>query len=144
MASAFIKAANAKIRSNPWTDYFCSTHFWGPVSNYSIPLAAIADTQKSPDLISGKMTCALLVYALTFMRFSLAIRPPNALLCGCHTVNAAAQSVQGYRFLDWHYWGGKEKKLLAEKEAAAKGNPVQVVPALAEKQVKGGDNVGGK
>lgn len=26
------------------------TDFWGPVSNFGIPLAAIMDTQKSPDL----------------------------------------------------------------------------------------------
>ena len=24
--------------------------FWGPVSNFGIPLAAVADTQKSPEL----------------------------------------------------------------------------------------------
>lgn len=38
--------------------YVCfSTHFWGPVANWGIPIAAIADTQKSPQFISGKMTC---------------------------------------------------------------------------------------
>lgn len=26
------------------------TDFWGPVSNFGIPLAAVMDTQKSPDL----------------------------------------------------------------------------------------------
>ncbi|KAK3989097.1 mitochondrial pyruvate carrier 1 [Cladorrhinum sp. PSN332] len=113
--AALLKALNAKIRSNPVTDYICSTHFWGPVSNYSIPLAAVYDTQKSPELISGKMTGALTIYALTFMRFSLAIRPRNYLLFACHTVNAGAQSTQGYRWIDWHYWGGKERALLAKK-----------------------------
>ncbi|KAK4184770.1 mitochondrial pyruvate carrier [Podospora australis] len=106
--AALIKAANAKIRSNPVTDYLCSTHFWGPVSNYSIPLAAVLDTRKSPELISPKMTGALTVYAFTFMRFSLAITPKNYLLFACHTVNACAQTTQGYRYLDYHYWGGKE------------------------------------
>lgn len=33
-----------------------STHFWGPVANWGIPLAAIADTRKDPSFISGKMT----------------------------------------------------------------------------------------
>ncbi|KAK0747400.1 hypothetical protein B0T21DRAFT_379461 [Apiosordaria backusii] len=141
MAAALIKAANAKIRSNPWTDYFCSTHFWGPASNFTIPLAAVADTQKSPDLISGKMTGALIVYAFTFMRFSVAIRPKNYLLFGCHSVNATAQSIQGYRFVDWHYWGGKEKKLLVEKEATAKGKLVQADPAVVVKKDQSGDNV---
>jgi len=35
---------------------FCSTHFWGPFATWSIPIAAIADTQKDASLISGKMT----------------------------------------------------------------------------------------
>jgi len=39
-----------------WRNYFMSTHFWGPVANWGIPIAAIADTQKSPKFISGKMT----------------------------------------------------------------------------------------
>lgn len=34
----------------------CSTHFWGPIANWGIPLAAIADTQKDAAMISGKMT----------------------------------------------------------------------------------------
>ena len=33
-----------------------STHFWGPVANWGIPIAAIADTAKPPEFISGKMT----------------------------------------------------------------------------------------
>lgn len=55
------------------------------------------------------MTAALVVYAGTFMRYSLAVTPKNYLLFACHTVNLGAQSVQGYRYLDWNFWGGKEK-----------------------------------
>ncbi len=36
--------------------FLSSTHFWGPVANWGIPLAAIADTNKDVSLISGKMT----------------------------------------------------------------------------------------
>lgn len=36
--------------------FFKSTHFWGPVATWTIPIAAIADTQKDANLISGKMT----------------------------------------------------------------------------------------
>ncbi|KAF3916544.1 hypothetical protein ABW20_dc0102109 [Dactylellina cionopaga] len=61
---------NARIRSNKVLDYFCSTHFWGPVSNFGIPLAAIADFNKEPEIISGKMTGALVVYSAVFMRYS--------------------------------------------------------------------------
>ncbi|EXL62341.1 small nuclear ribonucleoprotein B and B' [Fusarium oxysporum f. sp. radicis-lycopersici 26381] len=122
--AALIKAANAKIRSNPVTDYVCSTHFWGPVSNFGIPLAAIMDTQKSPELISGQMTGALIIYAGTFMRYSLAVTPKNYLLFACHFVNAGAQLTQGYRYLNYHYWGGKEnmpKEQLAQAAETAKG-----------------------
>ncbi|KIH94020.1 hypothetical protein SPBR_05999 [Sporothrix brasiliensis 5110] len=165
--AAFIKAANAKIRSNPVTDYICSTlshlglgssdadaaclclsvlhtygarvanaavakpaayiwarpgtgmeratvdafveeHFWGPVSNFGIPIAAVMDTQKSPDLISGKMTFALVIYSATFMRYSLAVTPKNYLLFLCHFINEASQLTQGYRYMNYHHWGGKD------------------------------------
>lgn len=33
-----------------------STHFWGPVANWGIPIAALADIRKDPQIISGKMT----------------------------------------------------------------------------------------
>ncbi|KAF4982240.1 hypothetical protein FZEAL_2124 [Fusarium zealandicum] len=117
--AAIIKAANAKIRSNPVSDYICSTHFWGPVSNFGIPLAAIMDTQKSPDMISGQMTGALIIYAATFMRYSLAVQPKNYLLFACHFVNEGAQLTQGYRYLNYHYWGGKEEMAKEQLSTAA-------------------------
>ncbi|KAK4229162.1 upf0041 domain-containing protein [Podospora fimiseda] len=128
--AAAIKALNAKIRSNPWTDYICSTHFWGPVSNFGIPLAAVMDTQKSPELISGQMTAALCVYSATFMRFSLAVTPQNWLLFGCHLINESAQLTQMYRYLDWHRWGGKEKAAVAKAAAPAVAVKDAVVNAV--------------
>ncbi|KAK6843018.1 hypothetical protein PG995_002026 [Apiospora arundinis] len=120
--AAFFKAVNAKIRSNPTVSYFCSTHFWGPVSNFGIPVAAVMDTQKSPDLISGQMTAALCIYSMTFMRYSLAVSPKNYLLFACHFINEGSQLTQGYRYLSWHNWGGKEKAAAqgAVEEAKAK------------------------
>lgn len=47
--SAILKGLSSK----EWINYFCSTHFWGPVANWSIPFAALADLKKDPDLISG-------------------------------------------------------------------------------------------
>lgn len=35
---------------------FTSTHFWGPVANWGIPIAALADIKKDPKIISGRMT----------------------------------------------------------------------------------------
>ncbi|KAJ5632371.1 Mitochondrial pyruvate carrier 1 [Penicillium lividum] len=98
-----------------------STDFWGPVSNFGIPFAAVMDTQKDPDIISGTMTGALLVYAATFMRYSLAITPKNYLLFACHLTNFGAQTTQGYRYLAYWNWGGREAKLA---EQAKQGKAV--------------------
>ncbi|PNF21940.1 Mitochondrial pyruvate carrier 1, partial [Cryptotermes secundus] len=87
-----------------------STHFWGPVANWGIPIAAIADTQKSPQFISGKMTSALLVYSLMFMRFAIRVQPRNMLLFACHFTNECAQLVQLGRFVNYHYIGGTKKQ----------------------------------
>ncbi|KAK0624741.1 hypothetical protein B0T17DRAFT_493153 [Bombardia bombarda] len=121
--AALVKAVNAKIRSNPVSDYICSTHFWGPVSNFGIPVAAVLDTQKSPEVISGKMTFALCIYSATFMRYSLAVTPKNYLLFACHFINEGAQLTQGYRFLNYHgYVGGGGA---GEKKAAAAVSAVE-------------------
>ncbi|CZS91558.1 probable FMP37 Found in Mitochondrial Proteome [Rhynchosporium agropyri] len=125
--AAFIKAINAKIRANPTTNYLCSTHFWGPASNFGIPIAAVMDTQKSPELISGQMTGALTIYSATFMRYALAVQPKNYLLFACHFVNEGAQLTQGYRWLQYHKWGGKEEQA---KEQAANG--IQAVVGKVE------------
>ncbi|KAH8655829.1 hypothetical protein BX600DRAFT_416850 [Xylariales sp. PMI_506] len=120
---AYIRALNAKIRSNKVLDYLCSTHFWGPASNFGIPIAAILDTKKSPDMISGPMTGALVVYAFTFMRYSLAVTPKNYLLFACHTLNAGAQLTQSYRWTHYHYGGANKED---SKAALA-------IPAVTEK-----------
>ncbi|KAG7292705.1 pyruvate transporter mpc1 [Staphylotrichum longicolle] len=133
--AAVVKAINAKIRAHPVLNYVCSTHFWGPVSNFGIPVAAVMDTQKSPDLISGPMTFALCVYSATFMRYALAVTPVNYLLFGCHVVNEGAQLTQGYRYLQWTQWGGKEKAALAAAAEAGK-EKVEEVKAKVEEVVK--------
>ena len=48
------------------------------------------------------MTGALIVYAATFMRYSLAITPKNYLLFACHLTNFGAQTTQGFRYMN--YW----------------------------------------
>ncbi|OLN97000.1 putative mitochondrial pyruvate carrier 1 [Colletotrichum chlorophyti] len=133
--AAVIKAINAKIRSNPVSDYVCSTHFWGPVSNFGIPLAAVMDTQKSPDLISGQMTGALVIYSATFMRYALAVQPKNYLLFLCHFVNEGAQLTQGYRYMQYNYWGGKEA-LAAKNAIEDVKDKAAAVEAKVETKVK--------
>jgi hypothetical protein len=72
------------------------------------------------------MTGALVVYAFTFMRYSLAVTPKNYLLFGCHFVNAGAQLTQSYRYMQYHYWGGKEKAVLQDGVEAAKDKAEKV------------------
>ncbi len=71
------------------------------------------------------MTGALVVYAGTFMRYSLAITPKNYLLFACHTINFGAQSIQGYRYIDWNYWGGREKAATRGALQSAKATAVE-------------------
>ncbi|KAJ9157646.1 hypothetical protein NKR23_g416 [Pleurostoma richardsiae] len=134
--AAFVKAINAKIRSNPVSDYICSTHFWGPVSNFGIPVAAVMDTQKSPEMISGTMTFALCIYSATFMRYALAVTPKNYLLFLCHFVNEGAQLTQGYRYLNYHNWGGKESMLAQQGGVQAAVDAAKEKAQQAEAKVK--------
>lgn len=108
--SAFKKATDF-LFSKQSIKYVCSTHFWGPVSNFGVPMAAVLDLKKDPDLISGPMTGSLIVYSLVFMRYSLAVRPKNYLLFGCHLVNEIAQLGQGFRWANHHY--GQDTKAVA-------------------------------
>ena len=102
--------------------YIFTTHFWGPVSNFGIPIAAIYDLKKDPALISGPMTFALVLYSGVFMRYSLAVTPRNFLLFGCHFVNETAQLGQAYRFIDYTYFTSPEEreKISAKFKAQAK------------------------
>eukprot|EP00834_Sanchytrium_tribonematis_P007061 NODE_587_length_5660_cov_0.522748.p6 type:complete len:116 gc:universal NODE_587_length_5660_cov_0.522748:3221-2874(-) len=97
------------LKSPETRKYLTSTHFWGPVFNWGLPLAAIADTQKSPEFISGNMTIALAAYSVLFMRFAIKVQPRNNLLFACHFTNEIAQLVQGYRYLDYHYFSKKKE-----------------------------------
>jgi len=96
-----------------------STHFWGPVANWGIPLAAIADANKPADMISGKMTFALCAYSGVFMRFAYMVQPRNWLLFACHFTNECAQLTQGTRLINHEYFGGKEKAKAEAVKAAA-------------------------
>jgi mitochondrial pyruvate carrier 1 len=63
------------------------------------------------------MTGALIIYSMTFMRYALAVQPKNYLLFACHFVNEGAQLTQGYRWMNYHQWGGKEKNHKAKVES---------------------------
>jgi hypothetical protein len=83
------------------------------------------------------MTGALIVYSATFMRYSLAVTPANYLLFLCHFVNEGSQLTQGYRWMQYHKWGGKETM---ERERSLLGG----VTAEAEKAVEKVKEVAGK
>ncbi|PLW17219.1 hypothetical protein PCANC_03772 [Puccinia coronata f. sp. avenae] len=88
------------LKSPAGRQYFFSTHFWGPVANWGLPLAALTDLSKDPEMISGSMTTALGAYSICFMRFAWRVQPRNYLLFACHAVNFSLQSIQGGRFIN--------------------------------------------
>ncbi|KAL6942373.1 pyruvate transporter mpc1 [Hanseniaspora vineae] len=104
--------------------YVFTTHFWGPVSNFGIPIAALYDLKKDEALISGPMTGALVIYSAAFMKFALAVRPTNYLLFGCHALNEAAQLGQGFRYLNYHYFSDNKNKnkLESNTDTASESN----------------------
>ena len=79
------------------------------------------------------MTAALIIYSMTFMRYSLAVSPKNYLLFGCHFINECSQLNQGYRYLQWHHWGGKKKAAAAEESEGAKLVTAGAVPIVDNK-----------
>jgi hypothetical protein len=85
--------------------------------------------------ISGTMTGALCIYSATFMRYSLAVTPANYLLFGCHFVNEGAQLTQGYRWLNYNKWGGKEKE--AEETLKSGVNDAKALASEAADKAKG-------
>ncbi|KAM5165954.1 mitochondrial pyruvate carrier 1 isoform X1 [Marmota monax] len=124
MAGALVRKAADYVRSKDFRDYLmrCGArpagprthaahlvaaparaapraHFWGPVANWGLPIAAINDMKKSPEIISGRMTFALCCYSLTFMRFAYKVQPRNWLLFACHATNEVAQLIQGGRLI---------------------------------------------
>ncbi|NWW90951.1 MPC1 protein, partial [Rhynochetos jubatus] len=118
MAGALGRKAVDYVRSKEFRDYLmrilqeaCVSelcfpfpflqHFWGPVANWGLPVAAINDMKKSPEIISGRMTFALCCYSLTFMRFAYKVQPRNWLLFACHLTNEVAQLIQGGRLIKY-------------------------------------------
>lgn len=116
MAAAMGRKLIDSLKSKEFREYLMSTHFWGPVANWGIPIAALADIKKDPKIISGTMTTALCLYSLVFMRFAWKVQPRNMLLFGCHITNFTAQSIQGARCLEYNYLGGNKHEQAEEKK----------------------------
>ncbi|XP_057672812.1 mitochondrial pyruvate carrier 1 [Diorhabda carinulata] len=90
-----------QLKSAEFRNYLMSTHFWGPVANWGIPIAAISDFRKDPKFISPVMTVALCFYSAIFMRFAWKVKPQNMLLFACHFTNEGAQLVQLTRCINY-------------------------------------------
>jgi hypothetical protein len=89
------------------------------------------------------MTGALTIYSATFMRYALAVSPKNYLLFACHFINEGAQLTQGYRWMQYNQWGGKELEMKKKAESGidgVKGKVEQVV----EQAKQGARDVVGK
>ncbi|KAM5235455.1 mitochondrial pyruvate carrier 1-like protein [Ctenodactylus gundi] len=104
--AALLRKARDYVLTKEFRDYLCSTHFWGPAANWGLPLAAFKDMKAPPDIISGRMTTALILYSMAFMRFAYRVQPRNYLLMACHCTNVVAQSMQAGRYLRHHYGSG--------------------------------------
>jgi hypothetical protein len=88
------------------------------------------------------MTGALCIYSATFMRYSMAVSPANYLLFACHFVNEGAQLTQGYRWMQYHKWGGKEEELKLKAESGIKGAVAKVEEQAKDLAEKAKDVVG--
>ncbi|CAH9068808.1 unnamed protein product [Cuscuta europaea] len=75
-----------------------TTHFWGPIANWGFVAAALLDTQKPPEMISGEMSSAMCIYSALSMRFAWMVQPRNHLLLACHVSN---ECVQLYQLSRW-------------------------------------------
>ncbi|KAG8798390.1 hypothetical protein FRC16_007325 [Serendipita sp. 398] len=136
MASTFMQWA----RSPAAREYFFSTHFWGPVANWGLPIAALSDlVNKDEEFISGTMTTTLAAYSMVFMRFAWRVQPRNYLLFACHATNTTAQILNDVRFVRYWYMGGREQKLktitndkLVEAEAKIQETGAQVKGKVVE------------
>nr|XP_039248845.1 mitochondrial pyruvate carrier 1-like [Styela clava] len=107
--SSFARRMLNQVKSKEFRQYLMSTHFWGPVANWGIPIAAMADMKKSPEIISPRMTAALCVYSGLFMRFAWMVTPRNLLLFACHFTNESCQIIQFGRWCHYDYFSDKEK-----------------------------------
>ncbi|XP_059114662.1 mitochondrial pyruvate carrier-like protein [Peromyscus eremicus] len=114
--AGLVRKAHEYVKTKEFRDYITSTHFWGPVANWGLPLAAFKDMKAPPDIISGRMTTALIFYSMAFMRFAYRVQPRNYLLLACHLTNVVAQTIQGGRYVNHYFFGGaKASKPLAKQ-----------------------------
>jgi len=104
-----------------------TTHFWGPVANWGLVGAAVADAvTRGPEVISMPMTSTLTLYSAIFMRFAWRVKPRNYLLFACHAFNFSAQLYQLKRGYTYQV---EQEKLQASKPKITE-DPANKIAAL--------------
>jgi hypothetical protein len=79
-----------------------STHFWGPMANWGLVVAAVYDASfKGAETIDIPMTATLIGYSTIFMGFAWQVQPRNYLLFACHSFNVCAQWNQMRRAINY-------------------------------------------
>ena len=97
-----------------------TTHFWGPVANWSLVAAAVADAQHvKPEKIDLPMAGTMVVYSGTFLGFFWRVIPRNPLGISCHVFNIAAQGNQIRRATEYKIENGERKEVETFAKAAA-------------------------
>lgn len=74
------------------TNFVRKVGYLGAAANWLIPIAAITNLYKQPaENVNPQMTGILALYSCVFMRWAIAISPPNYPLLACHVANSTAQ-----------------------------------------------------
>jgi hypothetical protein len=57
-------SSSSSLSSQPAPSHHTiGTNFWGPVANWGLPIAAISDIRKDPEMISGVMSPTMAGYS---------------------------------------------------------------------------------
>jgi len=72
--------------------------------------------QNDPKTIDPRMTGVLCIYSFLFMRWAIAITPPNWPLLACHVCNEATQLTQLGRYTNAHFAEQKERELAQQRK----------------------------
>ncbi|EAL73207.2 UPF0041 family protein [Dictyostelium discoideum AX4] len=83
--------------------------FLGAAANWTIPIASFMNLKNDPEKVDPIMTTTLAVYSAVFMRWAIAIYPPNYWLLGCHVANEVAQLTQLGRYGKWKVFDSKQE-----------------------------------
>lgn len=89
------------------TNFVRYVGYVGAAANWLIPIAALKNVRDQPaGNIDPVMTSVLCLYSSVFVRWAIAIAPPNYPLFACHVTNASAQATNLVKYAAFRYSGG--------------------------------------